>query len=76
MSEPSYSLRKILASLSKIDPISFYTPSPSGSKSIVPTTFEFSPSLDNTNLSIQSIDLNSPSLPLGPSLEMLSDIVF
>lgn len=78
MSEPSSSLKKMLASLSKIDPVSFYTPSSLDSKSKVPTTSEISPSLDNPQNPFHSIDLNSPSLllGLGPYLEMLSDTIF
>ena len=78
MSEPSSSSKKMLASLIEIDPVYFYNPSSSRSKSKVRKTSKISPSLDNPQNPFLSIDLNSPSLPLRPApyLEMLSNTLF
>ena len=68
----------MLASLSEIDPISFYTSSSSGLKPKLPTTYKISPPLDDSQNPFPSLDLNNPSLPPGsdPYLDMLSDALF
>ena len=74
MSNPSSSSKQMLTSLSEIEPIAFYSPSSTGSKSNLPTN---SP-LDNIKNPFHSIDLNSSSVPTGhgPRHEMLSDALF
>ena len=74
MSDPSSASKQILMALSEIEPIAFYSPSSTGSRSNLPTS---SP-LDNPQNPFHSIDLNSSSVHTGPGPhhEMLSDSLF
>ena len=74
MSDPSSSSKKILTTLSEIEPIAFYSPLAVGSRSNIPS----SSSQDIPENLFHSIDLNSLSVPSGPGPhhEILSDALF
>lgn len=68
----------MLACLSEIDPISFYTPLFARSQSKVLTTSPFNLALDISQNPSPSLDLNNPvfSPQPGPHFDMLSDHIF
>ncbi|TMW87859.1 hypothetical protein EJD97_019390 [Solanum chilense] len=74
MSDPSSASKQMLTTLSEIEPIAFYSPCSTWSKSNPPTS---SP-LDNPENPFHSIDLQISSVPTkpGPHHEMLSDALF